>query len=144
MVVICIWNLERKSWYDVDIVVQGCVGWWERPYQHDSTASRPLSEVKHVRAWLVLRWGTTLESQVLFSFPLLFSFSTPTPFFLYPAKRLQPLLLMLLLFSIYYIPSAICFTTTQSILYVQLIQSNIPILFLHSIHLHKTYFCYFL
>jgi hypothetical protein len=57
----------------------------ERPYQHDSTASRPLSEVKHVRAWLVLRWGTTLESQVLFSFclslePLIsfsFSFSVP-------------------------------------------------------------------
>ena len=41
---------------------------WERPYQDDSTASRLLSEVKHVRAWLVLRWGTTLESQVLFSF----------------------------------------------------------------------------
>ena len=40
--------------------------WRIRPYQHDSTASRPLSEVKHVRAWLVLRWGTTLESQVLF------------------------------------------------------------------------------
>ena len=40
----------------------------ERPYQHDSTASRLLSEVKHVWAWLVLRWGTTLESQVLFSF----------------------------------------------------------------------------
>ena len=39
----------------------------ERPYQHDSTASRLLSEVKNVRAWLVLRWGTTLESQVLFS-----------------------------------------------------------------------------
>ena len=40
----------------------------ERPYQHDSTASRLLSEVKHVRARLVLRWGTTLESRVLFSF----------------------------------------------------------------------------
>ena len=38
----------------------------ERPYQDDSTASRLLSEVKHPRAWLVLRWGTTLESQVLF------------------------------------------------------------------------------
>ena len=46
----------------------------ERPYQHDSTASRLLSEVKHVRAQLVLRWGTTLESWVLFSFLLLFSF----------------------------------------------------------------------
>ena len=36
----------------------------ERPYQYDITASRLLSEVKHVRAWLVLRE----ESQVLFSF----------------------------------------------------------------------------
>ena len=44
----------------------------ERPYQHDSTASRLLSEAKHVRAWLVLRWGTTLESQVLFSFFIIF------------------------------------------------------------------------
>ena len=40
----------------------------ERPYHDDSTASRLLSEVKHRRAWLVLRWGTTLESQVLFFF----------------------------------------------------------------------------
>jgi hypothetical protein len=40
----------------------------ERPYQHDSTTSRLLCEVKHVRARLVLRWGTTLESRVLFSF----------------------------------------------------------------------------
>ena len=38
----------------------------ERPYQHDSTASRLLSGVKHVQARLVLRWGTTLESRVLF------------------------------------------------------------------------------
>ena len=33
----------------------------QRPYQDDSTASRLLSEVKHLRAQLVLRWGTTLE-----------------------------------------------------------------------------------
>ena len=38
----------------------------ERPYQDDSAASRPLSEAKHLRARLVLRWGTTLESLVLF------------------------------------------------------------------------------
>ena len=38
----------------------------ERPYHDDSTASRLLSEVKHRRARLVLRWGTTLESWVLF------------------------------------------------------------------------------
>ena len=38
----------------------------ERPYNHDSTASRLLSEVKHDLARLVLRWGTTLEYLVLF------------------------------------------------------------------------------
>ena len=38
----------------------------ERPYHDDSTASRLLSEDKHHRARLVLRWGTTLESRVLF------------------------------------------------------------------------------
>ena len=31
----------------------------ERPYHDDSTASRLLSEVKHRRVGLVLRWGTT-------------------------------------------------------------------------------------
>ena len=49
-----------------------------RPYQHDSTASRLLSEVKHARAQLVLRWGTTLESWVLFSFYFCFK-PWPTP-----------------------------------------------------------------
>ena len=44
----------------------------ERPYNHDSTASRLLSEVKHDLARLVLRWGTTLESLVLFFFFLSF------------------------------------------------------------------------
>ena len=34
----------------------------ERPYHDDNTASRLLSEVKHRRGQLVLRWGTTLES----------------------------------------------------------------------------------
>ena len=43
----------------------------ERPYQHDSTTSRPLCEVKDARARLVLRWGTTLESRVLFFWPFL-------------------------------------------------------------------------
>ena len=60
----------------------------ERPYQHDSTTSRPLCEVKHARARLVLRWGTTLESRVLFSFeswPYFFVFATfTTPTFLVP------------------------------------------------------------
>ena len=43
-----------------------CLWYQERPYHNDSTASRLLSEVKHCRARLVLRWGTTLESLVLF------------------------------------------------------------------------------
>ena len=34
------------------------------PYHSDSTASRLLSEVKHCRVELVLRWGTTLESSM--------------------------------------------------------------------------------
>ena len=53
----------------VCVCVIYCIDVWcrqERPYHDDSTASRLLSEVKHRRAWLVLRWGTTLESQVLF------------------------------------------------------------------------------
>ena len=41
-------------------------GGQERPYHDDSTDSRLLSEVKHRRAQLVLRWGTTLEYCVLF------------------------------------------------------------------------------
>jgi hypothetical protein len=60
-----LWNLVKTYGRLYTLRDRNC---WERPYQHDSTASRPLSEVKHVRAWLVLRWGTTLESQVLFSF----------------------------------------------------------------------------
>jgi hypothetical protein len=48
-----------------------CVLWYKnilyrRLHHHDSTASRSLCEVKHGRARLVLRWGTTLESRVLF------------------------------------------------------------------------------
>ena len=38
----------------------------ERPYSTDNTASRLLSEVKHCLVQLVLRWGTTLESWMLF------------------------------------------------------------------------------
>ena len=38
----------------------------ERPYNYDSTASRLLSKVKHDLTRLELRWGTTLESLVLF------------------------------------------------------------------------------
>ena len=53
----------------------------ERPYHVESTASRLLSEVKQRRAWLVLRWGTTLESQVLFFFIFSAAYANVQPFF---------------------------------------------------------------
>ena len=72
----CVWYKSlsemlgwKLSWafYERDLYKNKCfVCWQERPYHDDSTASRLLSEVKHHRAQLVLRWGTTLESCVLF------------------------------------------------------------------------------
>ena len=59
-------DLLLPSWPDICMPLLHQY-WRVRPYQHDSTASRLLSEVKHVRARLVLRWGTTLESRVLYS-----------------------------------------------------------------------------
>jgi hypothetical protein len=50
----------------------------------DSTASRLLSEVKHRRARLVLRWGTTLESRVLFFFCRIFSIVLDSSLLFYP------------------------------------------------------------
>ena len=50
----------------------------ERPYNRENTASRSICEVKHVLVWIVVRWGTTREVQMLFFFnfiPALFSFS---------------------------------------------------------------------
>ena len=60
---------EREPSYGILGVLYNCQNspyQQERPYHSDSTASRLLSEVKHCRARLVLRWGTTLESLVLF------------------------------------------------------------------------------
>ena len=36
-----------------------------RPYHAESTGSRPITEVKPRRAWIVLGWATALEPQVL-------------------------------------------------------------------------------
>ena len=44
--------------------------WWDCSFQDDSTATHLLSEVKHLRGQLVLRWGTTLESLMLIFLPL--------------------------------------------------------------------------
>ena len=38
----------------------------ERPYDRENTASRLICEVKHVPVWIVVRWGTTREVQMLF------------------------------------------------------------------------------
>ena len=57
----------------------------ERPHHSDSTASRLLSEVKHCRARLLLRWGTTLESLVLF-----FLTFYPSSFFSFLPPVLRP------------------------------------------------------
>ena len=40
----------------------------ERPYNRENTASRSICEVKHVLVWIVVRWGTTREVQMLFFF----------------------------------------------------------------------------
>ena len=44
------------------------VGCWIRPYCAESTASRPISEVKLRQASLVLGWETTRESGVPYPF----------------------------------------------------------------------------
>ena len=55
------------SWLKTTIhITNNVASFQERPYQDDSITSRPLSEVKHLRVRLVLRWGTTLESLMLF------------------------------------------------------------------------------
>ena len=75
-VYVCVYVCLLRHVY---IYCYGCRNEQERPYHDDSTASRLLSEVKHRRAWLVLRWGTTLESQVLFfCFLLLFHIAQST------------------------------------------------------------------
>ncbi|KAL7446144.1 hypothetical protein ACHAXH_008837 [Discostella pseudostelligera] len=60
------YHVEAPNSFRTVCEVHSCRSEQERPYHCDSTASRLLSEVKHSRARLVLRWGTTLESLVLF------------------------------------------------------------------------------
>ena len=84
-------DLMWKRACEKKVCLQSCQCHWcqERPYHNDSTASRLLSEVKHCRAWLVLRWGTTLESQVLFFCHFLFSCThnqMPYTFFYLPLR----------------------------------------------------------
>ena len=41
-------------------------------YHGESTSSRPITEVKHRRAWLVLGWVTAWEHHVMLTFPYFF------------------------------------------------------------------------
>ena len=65
---------ERSTFATAHSLVNNIVNlagaYYVRPYAHDSTASRQLSEVKHVPAQPVLRWVTTLEPWVLNVFGL--------------------------------------------------------------------------
>ncbi|KAG8233044.1 hypothetical protein J437_LFUL004265 [Ladona fulva] len=40
----------------------------QRPYHDENTGSRPITEVQHRRAWLVLGWVTAWEHRVLLLF----------------------------------------------------------------------------
>ena len=73
-VVLC----EVLQWCAKGHSVESCGIKQERPYNHDSTASRLLSEVKHDLVRLVLRWGTTLEYLMLFFCFCLFHLFAPT------------------------------------------------------------------
>ena len=63
-----------------------------RPYHVENTGSRPISEVKQRRAWLVLRWVTTWEPQVLLAFAIFERFSQKN---FYAAFRFMSLWLIL-------------------------------------------------
>lgn len=75
----------------------------QRPYHVEHTGSRPITEVKQRRAWLVLGWVTAWENRVLLAslFPL------PTFFFLF--------ILFLLILPIY--PSLLHSRPSSSNLY---------------------------
>ena len=45
----------------------------QRPYHCEYTGSRPITEVKHSWAWIVLAWVTCWEYQVLLAFCLAFN-----------------------------------------------------------------------
>ena len=51
---------------DLDVWVgEKWYSWWLRPYHVEHTGSRPITEVKQRRAWLVLGWVTAWEYHVL-------------------------------------------------------------------------------
>ena len=72
------WDPDERSWLG-DHIELFYIHYFsfnnqDGPYHSDSTASRLLSEVKHCRVELVLRWGTTLESSMFIFCFLAFCF----------------------------------------------------------------------
>ena len=51
--------------YNTLYIPQICLMHCLRPYHVENTGSRPITEVKQRRAWLVLRWVTAWEHHVL-------------------------------------------------------------------------------
>ena len=98
----------------------------ERPYHDDSTASRLLSEVKHHRARLVLRWGTTLESRVLF-------FCHPLSFCLFPCS--SPCFCSFHSFYFFSFVSYCCFLLSCLISYFLLLHSHMHSCITLTLHL---------
>ena len=74
---LCRWIGQSSLFNCVLYMLWYFCGEQERPYHNDSTASRPLCEVKHCRASLVVWWGTTFESDVLFFLFCTVTFSVP-------------------------------------------------------------------
>ncbi|RUS68532.1 hypothetical protein EGW08_023707, partial [Elysia chlorotica] len=54
-------GLDRGMDYKPSLICLCCL----RPYHVENTGSRPITEVKQRRAWLVLRWVTAWEHHVL-------------------------------------------------------------------------------
>ena len=98
----------------------------ERPYHDDSTASRLLSEVKHHRARLVLRWGTTLESRALF-------FCHPLSFCLFPCS--SPCFCSFHSFYFFSFVSYCCFLLSCLISYFLLLHSHMHSCITLTLHL---------
>ena len=67
------WILHLALFGSVYIHVYNCryvvfTIYWIRPYSGESTSSRPIWEVKHQQAWIVLAWVTSWEVRVLESY----------------------------------------------------------------------------
>ena len=61
----------------------------QRSYHGESTSSRPITEVKHRRAWLVLGWVTAWEHHVLLTFYVFLPFQKDLEWFIFLDRKLS-------------------------------------------------------